>query len=200
LFINHRKAEINLKDLLLEISEGDQAAFAKLYAVFGKRLRTFSVSLVHSKEIAEEVVEDVFIKIWAKRETLSAIENIAVYLYVAVKNLSLNKLAEKAKQLIAEPYKGLDPEIESLQYDPHTLLVTSEMLAKMNQTIETLPPRCKMIFKLVREDGLRYKEVSEILNISVNTIDVQMAIAIKRISEAMGVKKIQTARLKKQKA
>ena len=71
------------------------------------------------------------------------------------------------------------------------------MLTRMNRAIENLPPRCKMIFKLIREDGLRYKEVAEILNISVNTIDVQMAIAVKRISEALGIKKFDPKALKR---
>ena len=59
------------------------------------------------------------------------------------------------------------------------------MYKKIQQTVDALPPRCKMIFKLVREDGLRYKEIAEILNITVNTIDVQMAIAVKRIAGAL---------------
>jgi RNA polymerase sigma-70 factor (ECF subfamily) len=63
------------------------------------------------------------------------------------------------------------------------------MMDRMQQAVETLPPRCKMIFKLIREDGLKYKEVSEILNISVNTIDVQMAIAVKKICTALHIQK-----------
>ena len=64
-------------------------------------------------------------------------------------------------------------------------MITSEMYNKIQQAVEALPPRCKMIFKLVREDGLKYKEVSDILNIAVNTIDVQMAIAVKKIATAL---------------
>jgi RNA polymerase sigma-70 factor (ECF subfamily) len=61
-------------------------------------------------------------------------------------------------------------------------MITSEMIARMQRVIENLPPRCKTIFKLIREDGLKYKEVAEILNISVNTIDAQMAIAVKNFA------------------
>jgi RNA polymerase sigma factor (sigma-70 family) len=68
-------------------------------------------------------------------------------------------------------------------------MITSEMMVRMHQVIETLPPRCKMIFKLIREDGLKYKEVAEILNISVNTIDAQMAIAVKKICTALHIEK-----------
>ena len=67
--------------------------------------------------------------------------------------------------------------------------IDEEMMTRMRQAIESLPPRCKIIFKLIREDGLKYKEVAEILNISVNTIDVQMAIAVKKICMALHIEK-----------
>ncbi|HRN46629.1 MAG TPA: RNA polymerase sigma-70 factor [Niabella sp.] len=190
--------ELDIRLLQLQIAVGNQKAFSELYTRFSKRLLAFSYSLVHAHEIAEEVVEDVFVGIWGRREEIAKIDNLAVYLYVAVKNRSLNRLSEKAKNLITQPYDLLEPHIEALNDDPHSIMVTAEMVARMNRTIENLPPRCKMIFKLIREDGLRYKEVAEILNISVNTIDVQMAIAVKRISEALGIKKFDSKTLKKQ--
>lgn len=180
---------IEIKRLLKQIDDNNEAAFAKLYALYFKRLIVFSTSIVQSKEMAEEVVEDVFVKIWSKRGSLSKIDNISVYLYVAIKNQSLSKLSNKARELITAPFDDLSPSVEAIHQDPHSVLITSEMLNRVNDVIETLPPRCKMIFKLIREDGLRYKEVAAILNISVNTIDAQMAIAIKRICQAMGISK-----------
>jgi len=64
-------------------------------------------------------------------------------------------------------------------------MITAEIDKIIREAVDALPPRCKMIFKLIREDGLKYKEVSQILNIAVNTIDVQMAIAVKRIAAAL---------------
>jgi len=66
---------------------------------------------------------------------------------------------------------------------PEKTLINSEMLKKINAAIDQLPPRCKMVFKLVREDGLSYKEVGAILNISPKTVDAQMMIAVKQVSE-----------------
>jgi RNA polymerase sigma-70 factor (ECF subfamily) len=144
--------------------------------------------LVRSKEFAEELVEDVFVKLWANRLHITAIENLTVYLYVAVKNRSLNLLSQKARELITAPFDYLDTPIDEFASDPCDLMITSEMMASMHQAIEELPPRCKMIFQLIREDGLKYKEVADILNISVNTIDVQMAIAVKKICTALHIK------------
>lgn len=173
----------------MRIANNDETAFTQLYLHFGKKLIHFSVSLVRSKELAEELVEDVFVKLWANRTHISEIENMTVYLYVAVKNKSLNALSQKAKELVAASFDYLDTTVDEFAADPYDLMITAEMMGRMHQAIESLPPRCKMIFKLVREDGLRYKEVGDILNISVNTIDVQMAIAVKKICAALQIKK-----------
>lgn len=90
--------------LLKQIDKGCQAAFSKLYSLYAKRLLVFSNAILHSTEMAEEAVEDVFVKIWNKRGGLSEIENITVYLYVAVKNQSLTKLSEKANQLVTTSF------------------------------------------------------------------------------------------------
>lgn len=180
---------VQLKELQSRIAIEDESAFTQLYLHFGKKLNLFAASLVRSREIAEELVEDVFVKIWAGRQRITDIENITVYLYVAVKNKSLNKLSQKANELITAPFDFLDTTTDELASDPYDLMITSEMMAQMQHAIEALPPRCKMIFKLVREDGLKYKEVAEILNISVNTIDVQMAIAVKKICMALHIDK-----------
>ncbi|HMR84205.1 MAG TPA: RNA polymerase sigma-70 factor [Niabella sp.] len=175
--------------LLEQIDNSNEAAFARLYAMYARRLIVFSSSILHSREMAEEVVEDVFVKIWNKRGTLAGIENISVYLYTAIKNQSLSRLSDKAHKLMTAPFDDLNPVVEAINQDPYSIFITSEMLNRVNDAVETLPPRCKMIFKLIREDGLRYKEVAAILNISVNTIDAQMAIAVKRICEALGITK-----------
>ncbi len=180
-----------LKALQLRLQQNDEAAFTHIYQYLYKKLVHFSISLVRSKELAEETVEDVFVKLWSKRETAAEIDNLTVYLYVAVKNASLNAIAKQANELVHAPFDFLETTAPIITTNPYDLMITGEMMAKMNNEIESLPPRCKLIFKLVREDGLKYKEVSEILNISVNTIDAQMAIAVKRICQALEVMKPQ---------
>jgi RNA polymerase sigma-70 factor (ECF subfamily) len=186
--VNDAHIAIQLRELQQKIAIDDEMAFTQLYLRFGKRLIQFSHSLVRSKEIAEELVEDVFVKLWANRGQINEIDNLTVYLYVAVKNRSLNVLSQKARELITAPFDFLDAPPAEFAADPYDVLITSEMMASMRQAIEELPPRCKMIFRLIREDGLRYKEVADILNISVNTIDVQMAIAVKKICTALHIK------------
>ena len=186
---NNHDTTVQLTELQTRIANNDETAFTQLYLHFGKKLIHFSISLVRSKEIAEELVEDVFVKLWANRSHIREIENLTVYLYVAVKNKSLNALSQKAKELVAASFDYLDTTVDEFAADPYDLMITAEMMGRMHQAIESLPPRCKMIFKLIREDGLRYKEVGDILNISVNTIDAQMAIAVKKVCTALQIKK-----------
>jgi len=186
---NDHDITVQLRELQTKIAKDDETAFTQLYLHFGKKLIHFSVSLVRSKETAEELVEDVFVKLWANRSQIIEIENLTVYLYVAVKNKSLNILSQKAKQLVTASFDYLDTTIDEFAADPYDLMITAEMMSRMHHAIESLPPRCKMIFKLIREDGLKYKEVADILNISVNTIDAQMAIAVKKVCTALQIKK-----------
>ncbi len=184
---NNLDTTVFLTRLQADIASGEEGAFTQLYAHFGKRLIQFGMTLVRSREIAEELVEDVFVKLWSARAEITGISNITIYLYIAVKNKALNALSKKARELVTAPFDFLDIPTDHFSPDPYELLITSEMMGRVKEAVEALPPRCKMIFKLIREDGLKYKEVAEILNISVNTIDAQMAIAVKKICSTLHI-------------
>ncbi len=184
------KMTIGLPHIQQGIHAGNEQCLAELYKLFSKRLHHFARVITRSPELAEEIVEDVFVKLWSNRQRINEVENLTVYLYVAVKNRALNAISQKANELIKAPFDDLDIETGQVATDPYNLLVTAEMMKRMHQAVENLPPRCKMIFKLVREDGLKHREVAEILNISLNTVDVQMAIAIKKICTELQVNKV----------
>ncbi|HXD79509.1 MAG TPA: RNA polymerase sigma-70 factor [Puia sp.] len=185
---NERSDELtaSANELLEKIAAGDQFAFKQVYAGFCKRLFQFAFAIVKSREPAEEIVEDVFVRFWQQQASVSSIRNLRVYLYTATKNTALNYLSKKARESIAEPFDHIHIELSASGISPEEILITAEMYQRLQEAVEALPPRCKMIFKLVREDGLRYREIAEILNISVNTIDVHMAVAVKRIAAALG--------------
>jgi RNA polymerase sigma-70 factor (ECF subfamily) len=164
----------------------DESAYKELFLGFYKPLHQFAYSFVRSKELAEEIVSDVFLRIWTKRSDLENIENLKVYLYVGIKNTALKYLLKQQRQ-VAISIDELDVELESFSRNPEEMMLTAEMLHKIYQAVNSLPPRCKIIFKLIKEDGLRYKEVAEILNISIKTIDNQLAIALRKISKAVSV-------------
>jgi RNA polymerase sigma-70 factor (family 1) len=168
--------------ILTDIAAGDQRAFRQLFDHYAERLTAFAFSIVKSREAAMEVVDEIFVKLWKQRSKAAAIHHIRTYLYTAAKNASLNYLSAKANRQVTEPFDFIDIQLQD-DRDPEQQLITSELFSKIRSAVEELPPRCKMIFKLVREDGLRYREVADILNLSINTVDAQMVIAVKRISE-----------------
>ena len=182
---DNQSADPFMPAILQQVAAGDQAAFRQIYGFYYKRLYHFAFAFVKMKEAAEEIAEDVFIRIWQQRTGLESIRNLKVYLYTATKNTALNYLSKKARENITEPFDHIHIAMISPGLSPEQILITGEMYKKVQEAVEALPPRCKMIFRLIREDNLKYKEVSEILNISVNTIDAQMAIAVKRIAAAL---------------
>ena len=158
----------------------DQQAYKELFVELYGYLYHFAWSFVRSKELSEEIVSDVFIKIWEKRKQLSEVENLKVYLYVATKNISLNYLDRKKRNDFSD-IEDISASLISDYSDPEQLLITSDMMLLIQKAILQLPPKCRLIFKLVKEDRMRYKEVAEVLHISVKTVENQLAIAVKKI-------------------
>ena len=162
----------------------DALAYKELFILYHAKLISFSLTITRSKELAEEVVSDVFLKIWQNREGLTRIENFHLYIYIITKNLSINSLLKQRR----ERTFSLDEtvvDIQSIYLDPEQLMMTREMLKKLQTAIGELPPKCQLIFKLVKEDGLRHKEVAELLNLSTKTIENQMTIALRKISRSI---------------
>ncbi len=144
------------------------------------------MTIVKSDLLAEEIVLDVFLKLWENCKTLDAINNIETYLYISVRNKSINVLKKERKFHfdILE-----DSHIQLADYNPsaESDLIEHEMFGALNEAVKQLPSKCKIIFKLIREDGLNRNEIAQVLNISVKTVDNQVAIAIKKIAEQLNI-------------
>ena len=179
-----------IRDLQMRIvlSE-DMTAYKELYLLMFDSLFYFSYSFVKSKQVAEELVSDVFIKLWQIKDQLTAIDNLKLYLFGITKNFSLSYLARASKNLsIQLDDMDLDEiAIESIIEfkNPENLYVSKETIKSVMKVIQGLPPQCQIIFSLVKVEGLKYKEVARLLNISVFTVRNQVAIATKKIEEAL---------------
>jgi RNA polymerase sigma-70 factor (ECF subfamily) len=161
----------------------DETAYRELYLLFYKPLLHFAGSFV-PPEAAQEIVSDVFISLWQNRQQLDEVRHLRVYLYVSTKNNAIRWLGarQRSATLMLDEARV---QLQSTQQDPEALMITAEMMNRINAAINNLPPRCKLIYKMVREDRLRYKEIAQILDISVKTIDNQLAIALKRIAAVL---------------
>ncbi len=162
------------------IFNDDQSAFEKIYKSYYNRLFRLAVSIVKSEELANEVYDDVMLNVWQKRRELRHVNNFTVYLYVSVKNASLRQLSKASKI----SYIHIDENFDVQDTTPtiQEELMSLELLAIINQSIAELSPQCKLVFKLVKEDGLKYKEVAEILNVTVKNVEYHMGNALKKIS------------------
>ena len=164
----------------------DSAAYKELFITFYNRLRVFAYTFTRSKESSEEIVSDVFVRIWQNRKGLQEIENLPVYLYICTKNTAINYLLRQQRRESIS-LDDLTVELSCTSVNPEQKLITAEMTRRIFEVIDSLPPRCKLIYKLIKEDGLKYKEIAQILNISVKTVDNQLAIALHRIGQAINV-------------
>lgn len=168
-------------DSLLLNLKGDTAEhdFKRLYDLLYNRFFRIAVYYLHREEHAQEVVLDVFLTLWNKREDLSSIGNFESYCFILLKNASLNYLS-KHKQInnsfdsVSEPEHSATPEDD---------LINEELLLVYINTLEQLPPRCREVFILLREQGLSYKQVAEQLNISTKTVDAQLQKAVSILKE-----------------
>jgi len=167
----------------------DMKAYKELYLLMFDSLFHFSYSFVKSKQVAEELVSDVFIKLWQIRTQLNAVDSLKLYLFGITKNFSLSYLAKASKNLsIQLDEMNLDEiNFESvIEFkNPEDLCISKETIKDVMQAIQNLPPQCQIIFSLVKVEGLKYKEVAKLLNISVFTVRNQVAIATKKIEDAL---------------
>lgn len=169
---------------IIKISEGDQKTFQSIVYKYSNPLLTFSVGFVRKYEIAEEIVSDAFVTLWDQRHKINEIRDLKSYLYILVRNASISYLRklnghkeihiDDIQEYYALPVSG--PETEDF---------TEEILTQLNKAIEELPPKCKMVFTLAKIQGMKYKEIAEILDISVKTINNHVANALVHISQSL---------------
>ncbi len=179
-------SERDIKEIMHQIAHNDDhIAFRQFFDLYYHKLVNFAYFFLESSVAAEEVVSTVFISLWEKRRKLPQIDRIEAYLFSSTKNKSYNYLRDNKRLM---QFKEIDSETDFLVPEfenPETELLSREFREKLIQIIEELPPKCKMIFTLIREDGLKYREVAELLEISVKTVEVQMGRALSKIKTSI---------------
>lgn len=160
----------------------DMKAYEDLYNLLFPELHRFSFALVKSSEAAEEIVSDVFIKIWMIRGTLMNIVHLRVYLFTITRNFSLNYITRNFK-MTAVSLETLDVEAVVDVQGPEESCISADLVKQIHQVIQALPPQCRIVFQLVKEDGMKYKEVAEILGISSLTVRNHVSLATKKIAK-----------------
>ena len=170
--------KIEERSLFKKVQNGDVKSLEVLFDRYYNVLCNFAYLFLKNEECAKEIVSELFINIWQKRREIIIRESLKSYLYKSVKNAVISKKRkEKKTERLMEDSDLNNPEFIT----PETLLLRKELEEKVNQLFSDLPLKSGLVFRMKRIDGLRYKEISKILNISEKTVENHMGNAIKKI-------------------
>lgn len=164
----------------------NRKSFEEIFKLYYKRLLNLCIHYIRDREAAEEIISDVLFRLWAKRKELSHVQDIENYLFIMVKNQSLNYIKQFSNFRVAYFKETGDLQLLNTD-DPEKELERRELIFKMNQAIETLPQQCKIIFTLVKEEGLKYKDVAQILSISPRTVETQLVRAMQKLEKILSL-------------
>ena len=171
--------------LVEKIKTNDQAAFQYVFRRYYQELCNFALKYLKVETASEEVVQEMFISIWEKRQKLRVQSSLKAYLFVSVKNRSLNYLNSKATQVSKKSHSTSadDPIQISDESSIENALRDEELQTLVHEAIQSLPARCQEIFRLNRLEGLSYQQVADHLKLSKKTVEAQMGIAFKKLRE-----------------
>lgn len=176
------KDTINTSFFIHQLKEGENAAFETLYQLYFQKLFHFANSYIENEEESQEIVQNIYFKLWKKRNELELDMNLHSYLFKMVKNACLDYFKH---QKVKANYKDYcDAQRESINHlalldDTSSLYIENELLEKINKSVDKLPESCKRIFIKSRFQGLKHKEIAEELMISTKTVENQLTKALK---------------------
>jgi len=171
------------RELVGRIQAGDETAFEALFNAYHAPLCAFVNHYIGSRDLAEEIVQDVFFFVWDRRETWQVRTSLKSYLFAAARNAAASYL--RHQQVV----KRREPEtVELFRNSSHSVdeqIHERELIEAVQQAVSRLPTRCRLIFTLHREQGLTYAQIAEVLELSPKTVDVQMGRALKALRKAL---------------
>lgn len=170
------------KDVFERIKKGDEKAFEILFHKYYGHLCLFATKIINDDVAAEEIVQDFFVKLWEKREQLFIETSIKNYFFRSVKNLCINFIQHNKTKL--RYAQIVISEVEN-QFTDDNNYPEIDLSVKIEESINSLPEKRREIFRLSRQEGLKYHEIAQKLNISIKTVETHMSLAIKTLREKL---------------
>jgi RNA polymerase sigma-70 factor, ECF subfamily len=170
------------RQILERLRSGDESAFDTVFRTWYPPLVRAAESLLHERAAAEEVVQDVLLGVWRRREQLVLEQTLRAYLYQATRNRALNHLRREQTERRGEPDVAArlpSPAQASERVE------SAELERAIREAVRDLPDRCREVFELSRVHGLRYSEIASAMGISVKTVEVQMGKALRVLRERL---------------
>lgn len=172
-------------ELLKRIAEDDKSAFATFFQRYQAKLIRFALMFVSSYADAEDVVSETLIKILKQRKKLFEIQNFEGYLYQAIKNQALNHIGKIQRRQEVYSLSIPDDQLTSTYVQPLEAVLEKELRSLITKSVESLPPQRKIIYKMIKDDGLKCKEAAALLDIAEKTVKKHLELAIRDIKEAV---------------
>ena len=173
------------KILVIKLKNGDKKAFKKLFQKYSERIYYFTISYIKNKEESEEITQEVFVKLWNKRNDLKPDLSFSSFLFMIAKNAVIDLLRKKKKEVFLREDFIKDIKDSNKSYDNLEYL---ELKKIVENSIQELPEKRKNIYVLSRDEGMTYRQIAEELNISVKTVESHMRLALKQLKQAVGSK------------
>lgn len=175
-------------EIITRIRASDPAGLEHLFTIYGKRLLTFATQQLKSYDAAEDIVQDIFLSIWRNRENWIVRTSIASYLFQAARHRIHDRIQQRRgenPQALAGVFE--DSELHSVDESsvPDVELEHSELQAAINRAIASLSPKTREVFQLSRDHGLSYREIAELLGISIKTVEMHVGRALAALRLAL---------------
>lgn len=179
------KQSDKINEWICEIALSDsQSAFKSLYLAYFQRLTRFISLYVSSPVEVEEIISDTFLALWNNRKSLPEVGNFNSYIYSVARNKAISQYRTQHMEKVDMDENMIDL-FAHTDTTPEKELISKECVDLLNQAINTLPDKCKIAFKLIREDKMKYKDAANILQISVKTLEAHIATAVRKLREVL---------------
>ncbi len=173
---------LNNQILIKKLSAGDQLAMKEIFHQFFTLVYQKIYRIIRQKELSEDLSQEVFLKLWRKRTELVIHQSLEGYLAMMAYHEAVGHLRNKVREL-QTVHSG--ERTENLSSDSHLEIESKDLQDRIDQVINNLPPRCRSVFLLSRHEGKSYKEIGELMDISVKTVENQMGKALSTLRSSL---------------
>jgi RNA polymerase sigma-70 factor, ECF subfamily len=170
--------------LLDRLRQGDEAAFDQIFRTWYAPLVRLAEGMVRERAVAEELVQEVMLELWRRREALAADGSPQAYLFQSTRNRALNHIRHEKVKKRGEPFAAME---EAASPPAHNQMVEEEIDAAVRTAVAELSPRAREVFEMSRVQGLKYAEIAERLGVSVKAVEKQMGNALRGLREKLAV-------------
>jgi RNA polymerase sigma-70 factor, Bacteroides expansion family 1 len=181
--VNSNPTEVT-KEILTELRRGSHKAYERVFIVYYRKIKFFINGFIKSEETAEELTQEIFLKLWEKRGSIDLNKSFGFFLYTMARNSTFNFLKHK---LVHESYIAKSSFDDSLALSPEEQIYAKEIDLLIAMSVKKMPDQRRRIYELSRQEGLSNDEIASKLNISKKTVENQLSIALKELRKVISL-------------